>query len=560
MAAIDAAAAPADDVPRHVPVRAEDEEGDSEAATAALLPAGEDADASAEGAVPGPVSGGASFARTVGRLLWRNDLYRLLWLSDVVNGLGDWFNYLAVVSLVTAEAGPSSSLAVAGLLLTRALPQTLLTPLVGWAADRYDRVVVMMASNLVLAAIVLLFLLPPSLPLLYTVSTLQAGLGAFYDPAQAGVTPAVVLRKDLPAANAIDTATWSTMLALGSFAGGIALRFLGSRACFLIDALSYVVSTLFLARLWVRLRERRSSAAAESNTAAKPAVGEPVGQDADAGEALVLEGDAPMPTSQPAASPAADTSARAMLAGVARFFWRNPAVFYLCFVKAADSISWGAMDVINIATVERVFAPAAAAASNTGAETEAETATEEAAALLLGMTYFAVAVGTAAGPLLARALPVRWVDPDRLRGMVVWVLLSFVLVAVGVGVQALVPTSRALFFTGTIVRCAGNAVNYVAASSFLQTVLPDGMRGRVFALESGFNMAAMTSAQLAAGALMDRGGWSPGDATRGMAVVCVVLLAAWCAHFVLAQRAYTRLYAREARLLADPAAMASIAA
>ena len=202
-------------------------------------------------------AGGLKFVRSVARLLATNPEYRLLWLSDVVNGLGDWFNYLAVVTLVTDLSG-ESSLAVAGLLLTRSMPQTLLTPVVGWAADRYDRVNLMMASNLALAVVVLAYLVAgTSLPALYTVSVLQFALGALYDPAQAGVTPAVVARSDLLVANAIDTVTWSTMLALGSFAGGIALHFLGPNVCFVVDAVTYVLSTALLFLLQLRLKRQR---------------------------------------------------------------------------------------------------------------------------------------------------------------------------------------------------------------------------------------------------------------------------------------------------------------
>ena len=213
----------------------------------------------------------------------------------------------------------------------------------------------------------------------------------------------------------------------------------------------------------------------------------------------------------------------------ARYFFRNPVVFYMCFVKATDSVSWGAMDVINIAAVERVFA------------------TPDNYALLLGLYYLAVAVGTALGPLLGRALPRRWLDPDRLPGMVSWIRLSLCLVVVGVGVQATQPSLLALFFVGNIVRCAGNAVNYVAASGFLQTVLPEAYRGRVFAFEAGVNMAAMTSAQLLVGAMIDTWAFSPGDASRIVALACFVFLVAWLAHFALARRAYGELFTKEAR-------------
>ena len=91
------------------------------------------------------------------QLLRTNRNYRYTWLGQVVSEIGDYFNNIAVFSLVIQTTG--SGLAVSGVMLARAIPAMLAGPIAGVMLDRFNRKHIMIASDLVRAAVALGFLL-----------------------------------------------------------------------------------------------------------------------------------------------------------------------------------------------------------------------------------------------------------------------------------------------------------------------------------------------------------------------------------------------------------------
>jgi MFS family permease len=161
-------------------------------------------------------------------LLRYNANYRNLWLGSVVSFLGDWFNLIAAAELVSTLT--NSGLAVSTLFLLRFLPLFLFSPIAGVLADRFDRRHIMIFTDLARAATVASFLLirsPDQLWLFYFLTFLQFTLSALFTPAKTAVLANIVAKEDLVTANALDSFTWSTMLALGAFAGGAVAFLLG---------------------------------------------------------------------------------------------------------------------------------------------------------------------------------------------------------------------------------------------------------------------------------------------------------------------------------------------
>src|SRR5215210_792638 len=100
----------------------------------------------AEAATPGGYTG----------LLRANRDFRQLWLGQVVSQLGDWFDTIALFTLVLRLTG--SGKAVGLVLVARFLPSVVLGPLSGVVADRFNRRHVMIVSDVARAAVVLCFL------------------------------------------------------------------------------------------------------------------------------------------------------------------------------------------------------------------------------------------------------------------------------------------------------------------------------------------------------------------------------------------------------------------
>ncbi|MGD2076828.1 MAG: MFS transporter [Chloroflexota bacterium] len=183
-------------------------------------------------------------------LLRRNANYRFLWSGQVVSLLGDWFNLIASASLVASLT--QSGVAVGGLFVIRMLAQFLATPFAGVAADRYNRKHILIAADLVRALTVTGFLLvrePSQVWLLYALTAIQLAVSGFFFPARNAILPDIVSRRELGAANALSSATWSVMLAFGAALGGLVAGQWGAQPAFIIDALTFLLSAVLISRI-----------------------------------------------------------------------------------------------------------------------------------------------------------------------------------------------------------------------------------------------------------------------------------------------------------------------
>jgi len=173
--------------------------------------------------------------------------YRSLWLAQVISLTGDWFNTIASVIIVNRYA--ASGLAIGGLFIARSLPPFLLSPIAGVIADRFDRRKILVVSDLLRAIIVFSFIWidrPERLWLLYVLTILQFSVSSFFEPARAALVPALVEEDELVEANTLASITWSAMLTLGGAIGGLTASLFGVRVSLIVDAMSFIVSALFV--------------------------------------------------------------------------------------------------------------------------------------------------------------------------------------------------------------------------------------------------------------------------------------------------------------------------
>jgi len=199
-----------------------------------------------------PFKRGAGTTNQAGylELVRTNPNFRFLWIGDIISLLGDWFNTIAIYNLITELTG--SPLALGAVFITKMLPWALASPVAGVIVDRVNRRRLMIGSDLLRAIVVLGFLAvdePGDVWLLYVLTALQTTLGSVFQPARSASLPNITSPRELLTANALMSATWSTMLAMGAALGGFATEFIGTTGVFLADSATYVLSALFLYRV-----------------------------------------------------------------------------------------------------------------------------------------------------------------------------------------------------------------------------------------------------------------------------------------------------------------------
>ncbi len=183
-------------------------------------------------------------------LLRQNHNYRYTWLAQVVSEIGDYFNNIAVFALVMEKSG--SGLVVSGVMLSRAIPAVVAGPVAGVLLDRLDRKQVMIASDLLRAALALAFVLTIHQPrpwLLYLLSGALMFASPFFTSGRSAILPTIATSAELHTANSLtQTTSWATLTAGTLLAGFSAARF-GYLWAFVINSFSFLFSALSIWRI-----------------------------------------------------------------------------------------------------------------------------------------------------------------------------------------------------------------------------------------------------------------------------------------------------------------------
>jgi MFS family permease len=175
--------------------------------------------------------------------LLRNARFLRLWIGQGTSFVGDAVSMVALVVLVVEITGSAS--AVGGALLARLLP-TIASPLAGVLADRVDRRIVLVASDLARAVLVLGLVFARDLTAIYVLVFLMGLARTVFNPTVRAAFPSVVGGGDLTRANALIAGTFSTSIMVGPALGGLLVASIGVDAAFLADAVTYLISAILL--------------------------------------------------------------------------------------------------------------------------------------------------------------------------------------------------------------------------------------------------------------------------------------------------------------------------
>ena len=283
---------------------------------------------------------------TVGyiELVRNNAKFRNLWFGQIISLLGDWFNLIGSAALIAKLTG--SGLAVGGLFVVRMVAPFLISPIAGVAADRLNRKRLLIITDLARAVTVLGFLLvrePGHVWLLYTLTAVQMAIGGVFFPTRNTIIPNLTTEHEIGAANTLSSTSWSVMMAVGAALGGIVTGIWGIYPAFVIDAVTYLVSAVFI----TQIRYQWTPKAGES------------------GESLLAAFDA-------------------YTTGL-RYLRQHVDILIITLQKSALGFAvWGALQVILVVVSQEVFVIG------------------EGGSTSLGVMWAATGVGSGLGPILAR--------------------------------------------------------------------------------------------------------------------------------------------------------------
>ena len=183
-------------------------------------------------------------------LLRVNSTFKKYWVGNSISMLGEWFNTVALFVLIDQLTG--SELALGLLFVLRMFSLALPQVFTGMLADRFSRKWLMVGANFASALTVAGFLLIDSKAdvwLVYFLSALLMLFHAIYLPAENATMPNITKPNELLTANALNSATWSASLAIGSAVGGAVVASQGVQIAFIINSIAFIVAGLIIASI-----------------------------------------------------------------------------------------------------------------------------------------------------------------------------------------------------------------------------------------------------------------------------------------------------------------------
>lgn len=404
-----------------------------------------------------------------GTLIRQNRKFRLLWMGEIISLLGDWFNLIASASLVATLT--QSGLAISGLFVVRMLAPFLVGPIAGVFADRYNRKWILILSDIIRGITVLGFLFvtrPEHVWILYTLTAVQLALSGFFFPTRNAILPDLVAPQELGTANALTSATWSVMLALGAALGGLVAGLWGNQVAFTIDALTFLISAVFISQIqYVPTVDTQS--------------------DRTVGAAL-----------------------RQYIQGL-RYVKEHSDVLAIALHKGINSLLIaGSFQVLQVTIAEEIFVIG------------------EGGSISMGLMFAIAGVGTGLGPIV-----VRYFTGDRDWPMRQAITIGYLISTIGLLiVWPLI--NFPLVLLGSALRGIGGGIVWVFSTQLLLQLVPNTIRGRVFATEFMIFTLLSAGGAAAVGGAVDSG-YSVSSIVLAMALLALIPAALW-AWWIMRQR------------------------
>jgi MFS family permease len=360
-------------------------------------------------------------------LLGNRPLARLL-AGEFISSIGDWLYLVALLIVVDEQTGDPVLLGIVGGL--RVLPYVVLSIPAGMAADRYDRRLILIVTDLIRGGLMVVLAVVVATGshwlALVAVSTIATCFSAFFGPAIGSYLPSLARdERQLGPANS----AWSTLDNL-AFIIGPALAFVlieafDLTAAFVLNAISFAVCAAFL---W-GLPSGRPTGEPTAERTSEPTAGPEAAPDDDGGS--------------PPRHPAGGSERAPILRPVTG----------LLVIGTVGAFVFGGIAILTVILADDVYGSGDATA---------------------GLLNAAIGVGGLVGAIASGALVVR----QRLGGPFVAGVLAL---GIGVAMLGLVGGLGAAL-VAMVILATGDLILEVVNTTIFQRTVPDQIRGRMLGI------------------------------------------------------------------------------
>jgi MFS family permease len=182
--------------------------------------------------------------------LLANAEFRLIWASQITSQLADKFLVYSLLTVTYQRSGANTQEAV--VLLAYTSPSVLLSPIAGVYADRFDKRHLMMLTNVIRAALIMLVPILSLVPYfqhvtwhLLVITLLFSSVTQFFAPAEASSLPFIMPKRSLVTATSVFTLTIVVTLVVGLPISSVLVRLFGSTSPYFVAAALFASAAVF---------------------------------------------------------------------------------------------------------------------------------------------------------------------------------------------------------------------------------------------------------------------------------------------------------------------------
>ncbi|HEY2390471.1 MAG TPA: MFS transporter [Candidatus Angelobacter sp.] len=193
--------------------------------------------------------------------IFRFKPFRTLWMAQLVSVFGDFLALFGVISLITFR-WHGTAVQVTTITMAFVLPIALIGPVAGVFVDHWNVKRLMIASDLIRAGLILMLLFVQNVSQIAIILFAISVVSSFFTPAQSVTMRTVIPAEGLLPANALMSQAFYLVRLASPLIAGMLVAWLTEKACFYLDAASFIFSATMISRLAIN---RPARAQAEKN-------------------------------------------------------------------------------------------------------------------------------------------------------------------------------------------------------------------------------------------------------------------------------------------------------